>query len=113
MSKREQSWSHSLKPGNNDRLGHFPFVQPYEYNPKGKTTTATTTFEHLFLVFVREDVAAAAREREGLCREEEGGRGEDAFCLKTLDSSRPLLEEGGESHFYTNFRRSVCVCGQK
>lgn len=37
-----------------------------------KTTTATTTFEHLFLVFVREDVAAAAREREGLCREEEG-----------------------------------------
>lgn len=75
-----------------------------------KTTTATTTFEHLFLVFVREDVAAAAREREGLCREEEGGRGEDAFCLKTLDSSRPLLEEGGESHFYTNFRRSVCVC---
>lgn len=44
-----------------------------------KATTATTTFEHLFLVFVREDVAAAAREREGLCREEEGGRGEDAF----------------------------------
>lgn len=76
-----------------------------------KATTATTTFEHLFLVFVREDVAAAAREREGLCREEEGGRGRKRVrCfLKTLDSSRPLLEEGGESHYNTNFRRSVCV----
>lgn len=36
----------------------------------------------------------------------ERGRKRGRCFLKTLDSARPLLEEGGESHFYTNFRRS-------
>lgn len=115
MSKREQSWSHSLKPGNNDRLGHFPFVQPYEYNPKGnaqsqKNNNCNNNFRTSVPRFCERGCCSSSKGARGAVQ---GGRGRKrGRCfLKTLDSSRPLLEEGGESHFYTNFRRSVCVCG--
>lgn len=119
MSKREQSWSHSLKPGNNDRLGHFPFVQPYEYNPKGnaqsqKNNNCNNNFRTSVPRFCERGCCSSSKGARGAVQ---GGRGRKRgrcfLSQNTGQFTRPLLEEGGESHFYTNFRRSVCVCGQK